>query len=170
MYLLTNNFSIIILNFTIISAFLFLMYLSISLMIYIIGFLIIVINLGIILYSLNLEFISIWLYIIYGGSIIMFIIIISTLCRTEFNFFIFKNKILTQSLFDFVILSFFLMCLWKFLIYNVYNFKILNSLNWKSNLYYYLFITHSNLIIWVAVLLMLIMIFVIELQEYNRRK
>ena len=111
MYLLTNNFSIIILNFAIISAFLCLMYLSISLMVYIIGFLIIVVNLGIILYFLNLEFISIWLYIIYGGSIIMFIIIISTLCRTEFNFFIFKNKILTQLLFDFIILSFFLMCL-----------------------------------------------------------
>ena len=170
MYLLTNNFSIIILNFAIISAFLFLMYLSVSLMTYIIGFLIIIINLGIILYSLNLEFISVWLFIIYGGSIIMFIIIISTLCRTEFNFFIFKNKILTQLLFDFLILTFFLTCLWKFLVYNNYNFQILNSLSWKSNLYYYLFITNNNLIIWIAVLLMIIMIFVVELQEYNRRK
>ena len=170
MQLLINNFPIILLNFTIISTFLLLMYLSVSLMVYIIGFLIIIINLGIILYSLNLEFISLWLFIIYGGSIIMFIIIISTLCRTEFNFFIFKNKILTQLLFDFAILSFFLMCLWKFLTYNIHNFQILDFLNWKSNLYYYLFITHSNLIIWIAVLLMIIMIFVVELQEYNRRK
>lgn len=171
MYFKINDFSSIYLNAAIIVALLFLMYLSSSLMVYILNFFLIIVNLGLIMYSLKLEFLSLWLLIIYGGSIIMFIIIISTLCRTEFNFFIFKKSFVKQLLTDLIILGSFSLYLWNFLNFNAY-FIYQNSIYiiWKSFLHYSLFIIHYKLVIWIAILLMMIMIFVVELQEYMRIK
>ena len=82
---LINNYNIILINYSVVLGTLFVAYLSASLMVYILSFLVIIINLSFITFCLGWEFVSLWLLIIYGGSVIMFIIIISMLCRIEFQ-------------------------------------------------------------------------------------
>lgn len=142
-------------------------------MFYILSFLFIIINFGLLLYYIGFEFISIWLQIIYGGSVIIFILITSMLCRIEY-----KNTILLsiyKNIFiNLFLISFFLIAIYKLINFNLYwNIWLFNASQVKtfnSNLYYFLFITYGPLVLWIAILLMLIMIAVIEIQDYNRKK